>query len=69
MNPEFTVHLLNPQGIEKAQELAKYFDEFLNYIKTVVPEGRYLSLVKTHLETASFYSKKGMAINPENQKA
>ena len=68
-NPQFQVHLLNDEGIAKANELATAFDDLLEGVKSITPEGRELALVKTHLEIASFYAKKGMASDPKNQKA
>lgn len=76
MNREFEVHILNLGGIRKAKELAAKFDELLNTLTGQgLPElalasaapSREMSLVRTHLELASFYSKKAMASLPENQ--
>lgn len=67
MHPQFTVHMLNAQGKERAKALATWFDELLTLVEGLVPEGRELSIVRTKLEEASFFAKKGMAINPENQ--
>jgi hypothetical protein len=66
-NPEFEVHLLNQEGIEKAKSLANGFDALLDFVKERVPEGRYLSIVRTKLEEASFFAKKGIAVDPTNQ--
>ena len=69
-NPElFQVHLLNDVGIQKAQKLQAVFIQFLLDVETLVPGGRELAIVKTKLEEASFFAKKGMAIQKENQKA
>ena len=83
MNPEFTVHILNPDAIEKAKELASVFDKTLNDILQIIERpgtsgtillpraamnGRFVALVRTHMELASFYAKKAMAVLPENQK-
>jgi hypothetical protein len=68
MNPEFEVHILNEAGIEKAKAIAESFDELLTHLKGTLPQGRYLSLVSTKLEEASFFAKKAMASSPENQK-
>ena len=69
----FQVHLLNEQGIEKAKGLATAFDELYDRLETLVgPTGinsREFSIVKTQLETASFYAKKAMASQAENQKS
>lgn len=68
-NPEFEVHLLNEAGIAKAKSIANQFDSLLDALKDVIPASRELSIVKTKLEEASFFAKKGMANQPENQKS
>lgn len=68
MNPEFQVHILTTEGVEKAQKIAAIFDGALNDLKAVCPEGRGLSIVKTKLEEASFFAKKAMASDPANQR-
>ena len=67
MNVEFKVHRLNEGGLGKAQQLAENFDSLLTYVASVVPQGRYLAIVKTKLEEACFFAKKGIAEIPENQ--
>lgn len=67
INPEFQVHRLNPAGLNKAEVVADLFDSLLEGVKGEVPEGRELSLVKTHLEQACFHAKKGIAKQKENQ--
>ena len=67
MNVEFRVHHLNENGLKRAQVLAVEFDELLNYIYLVIPPGRYLSIVKTKLEEACFFAKKGIAEQEEFQ--
>jgi hypothetical protein len=69
LNPEFEVHMLNERGIERALNIAADFDLLLNSLAEVLPKGRELSIVKTKLEEACFFAKKGMANQPENQKA
>lgn len=68
MNPEFEVHLLNEEGIQKAKAIAFLFDSMLEDLKPMCPEGREFSLVKTKLEEASFFAKKSMARSAANQK-
>ena len=68
MNPEFEVHMLSESGIEKARHIAAVFDKALNELKTLCPEGRHLSIVKTKLEEACFMAKKSMAADKTNQK-
>lgn len=67
INPEFQVHRLNPAGLTKAEEVAIAFDELLEQVKNWIPESRELSLVKTHMEQACFYVKKGLAKQAANQ--
>lgn len=70
LKPEFGVHLLNDEGIEKAKEMAHRFSELLAWLE--LPDNcvssRELSLAKTKLEEACFYAKKAMATNLLNQK-
>lgn len=67
-NTEFKVHLLNEDGIKKAKKLALMYDQFLTkLLKTIGGPSRELSIVKTKLEEASFFSKKCMASKEENQ--
>jgi hypothetical protein len=60
--------MLNDGGIQKAKELANAFNSLLITVREHVPEGRELSIVKTKLEEACFFAKKGMANVAENQK-
>lgn len=68
MNPEFEVHRLNDDGIDKAEAIALMFDSLLNDLKDLCPEGREFSIMKTKLEEASFFAKKSMARSSVNQK-
>jgi hypothetical protein len=69
MNAEFQVHLLNDEGIKKAQQLATVFSTLLDEIVAINPSpSREMSLVRTKLEEASFFAKKAMANNPYFQK-
>lgn len=67
IRPEFTVHMLNDSGKQKAREIAETFSAVLNVIEMKGVTGRALALVKTHLETACFNAKRGIAELPENQ--
>lgn len=69
MDPLFQVHMLNDEGIRKAQKLAIAFDDLITELRVLCPENtREFSIVKTYLETASFFAKKSIACLPENQK-
>ncbi len=61
MHKEFSVHMLNPIGRQKAVEIAVAFDTCLEELEAVCPEGRELAIVRTKLEEACFFAKKAMA--------
>jgi len=63
---EFTVHMLNTAGKEKAGHIASVFDRCLSELLEVCPAGRELSIVRTKLEEAAFFAKKAMASDPAN---
>lgn len=67
VNEIFSVHMLNDDGKKKAVAMAEDFSELLARVEAVVPPGRELAIVKTHLQDACFYAKRGMAMKPENQ--
>lgn len=68
MHPAFTVHMLNDIGKVKANELASLFNKLLEDIERTIPGGsREKSIVITKLEEASFFAKKAMASQTENQ--
>lgn len=67
MNLEFQVHKLNPGGLEKAKQIAVVFDNALEQLLDLVPAGRNLAIVRTKLEEACFFAKKGMASERSNQ--
>lgn len=67
---EFKVHLLNEDGIRKANELACVFTGALDALEGLCgKDGREMALVRTHLQDASFWAKRAMATRPENQKS
>ena len=70
IRPEFGVHLLNEEGISKAQQMALKFSELAYWLEGagMCVSGRELSLAKTKLEEACFFAKKAMATNLVNQK-
>jgi hypothetical protein len=69
MNKEFRVHRLNERGINRAKKVAEDFNILLNRLVDFMPECRELSIVKTKLEEACFFAKKGIANDPSNQEA
>jgi len=60
--------MLNGIGLAKAKELGEIFSEALNRIEYFVPAGRERALVITKLQEASFFAKRGIALDPANQK-
>jgi hypothetical protein len=65
---EFTVHMLNQEGKDKAALIAEGFSRCLNLLEDVCgSDGREMSIVRTKLEEASYYAKRSMAQRPENQ--
>ena len=67
MNKEFQVHRLNEAGMKSAQDIAQAFDECLEKLLVLCPDGRALAIVRTKLEEAAFFAKKAMASLPGNQ--
>jgi hypothetical protein len=77
------VHILNDEAVKRAKELAEIFDSALTKITELIERpgtsgtillpkhamnGRYIALLHTYMELASFYAKKAFAVLPENQK-
>jgi 5-bromo-4-chloroindolyl phosphate hydrolysis protein len=67
ISPEFKVHMLNENGKRKAVQIAEGFTTLLAELVATGLTGRELALVKTKLEEACYYAKRGMASLPENQ--
>lgn len=71
---EFSVHLLNERGIDRAKRLGEAFSALLDVVEEVSgsrtpgDHQRELALVRTKLQEASFFAKRAMAMTPENQK-
>lgn len=63
----FKFHKLNQIGQDHAVEIQRIFEKALGAIEQAVPAGRELSIVKTKLEEACFFAKKGMAVQAVNQ--
>lgn len=69
VRPEFTVHLLNAAGLDKARALGESFSRLLTEVEEMIPPGRERALVTTKLQEAAFWAKRGMAIDVTNQDA
>lgn len=67
VDPLFQFHKLNEVGIGQAVAIAETFTECLGKLKTMCPEGREFSIVKTKLEEAAFFAKKSIANMAANQ--
>ena len=67
IRPEFAVHLLNPGGRAVAEAVAEDFSVLLTAIEGRGVAGRELAIVKTKLEEACFFAKRGLAVLPINQ--
>lgn len=65
---EFTVHLLNDQGITKANQVAEVMSEMLDKLEALGVTGRELSLCITKAQELGFFAKRSIALNPENLK-
>jgi len=71
-NREFQVHKLNEQGIQRCEQIAKLFDEFLIQLDSILHEApfhdpRLNAIVRTKLEEACFFAKKAIATSEINQ--
>lgn len=70
VRPEFSVHVLNPEGMKKARDIAMKFSALLSEVEGVCGvEGREMALVRTNLQEAAFWAKRAMAMRPSNQVA
>lgn len=63
----FGTHRLNITGFAAAEMLALKFSELFTLIDMLGIASRQKSLAFTHLEIASFYAKKAMAMDYNNQ--
>lgn len=66
MSNLFQVHTLNEEGMKKAKHLQDLFEQFFAQITEGLPDSREKSIVATKLQEASFYAKRAMAMQPEN---
>lgn len=64
----FKVHMLNDEGVKKANELAEHYSRLAEFIENEIPKGREQSIALTHLQQSSMHAKRGIAEKPENQK-
>lgn len=67
MRDEFRVHMLNGDGLQKADAIAAVFSEALSELEAAVPAGRARSITITKLQEACFWAKRGVAEVPGNQ--
>ena len=65
---EFSVHMLNEEGKEKARAIAAEFSTLLDRLEALCgPGSREMALTKTHLQDAAFWAKRAMAVQLVNQ--
>lgn len=68
MRQEFTVHMLNAAGREKAGNVAASFSGLLDRLEEICgKDGRDMAIVRTKLEEACFFAKRAFASKAENQ--
>lgn len=67
IRPEFKVHMVSTLGRGKCESVAEGFSILLDGLEGLGITGRDLALVKTKLEEAAFFAKRGVASLPENQ--
>jgi hypothetical protein len=69
MDPLFQFHKLNPQGQAKATAIGEAYSALLTEVTALVggATANELETVRTKLQEACFFTKRAMAINPENQ--
>jgi len=68
LSKEFKSVKVQPSGQKDIQHIRCEFDHLLNEVLDAIQSGdndkdpRYIALVKTHLEVASFYAIKGISL-------
>lgn len=67
INALFETYILNERGIEKAEGISLAYNELLDRVSKIIPEGREFSLVRTKLEESCFWAKRAMATQTQNQ--
>jgi hypothetical protein len=67
IRPEFNYHQLNQEGVRKAKTVSILFSNLLDELEGICGSGREIAIVRTKLEEASFFAKKAVAVNPDNQ--
>ena len=70
IRPEFDVHILSEGGKVKAREIAATFSGLLTALEhpdLCGKDGRDMAIVRTKLEEACFFAKRGMAAQKANQ--
>lgn len=69
MRSEFTVHILNDDGLKAATDIAAAFSNLLEEMDRLMPgSSREKALVVTKLQEACFFAKRAIALLPENHK-
>ena len=63
----YSYHSPTPEGQLRHQRLTDLFIAMEEAVAVIVPVGRELSLVKTHLEEAKMWASAGVARNPDTR--
>ena len=67
---EFSVHMLNELGLDRAKQIAAMFSNLLDNLEDITPgNGREMAVVRTKLQEAAFFAKRAIAMQLENQVA
>lgn len=66
VHPAFAVHLLNAQGVERANSVRRSFSDLLYRLEELIEPGRELALVRTKLEEAQQFAVRAVALAPAN---
>ncbi len=65
---EFSWARLNELGISRATEVARFFSTLLDSLESITPgNGRSMAIVRTKLQEASYFAKRAVAEQTENQ--
>jgi hypothetical protein len=67
LSPEFSSYQLNELGQARCQNISVAFDTLLKVVEAALPESRQLSIIRTKLEEACFYARKGVSLRQEYQ--
>jgi hypothetical protein len=61
INQLFVTNIVQKERLTNVSNISLKFSELLEYLEATVPSDRYLAIVKTKLEEACFFAKRGYA--------